>query len=141
LYGDQHRWQIVDWKSPDKQLNGFDDVSKRFHRGEDGDDPFETLAGIYPADLLEEMAAHYEVIRSRPLIAVDEGGFTQYEVLRQGGYHGFETGEVFEAVIDKAAEGRALKRGDIRILQRTTPAIQQASYRIPAAWLKQYEEV
>lgn len=135
IYGDRHPWQIVDWKSPDKQLNRFSQITERFHRGDQPADPFATLDGVYPADLLAEMAAHYERLRARPLIAHDEGGFTQYEVLRVGGYRGFATGSVFEAVIDKAAEGRALKRGDIRILQRTTPPIQTDSYRLPAGWI------
>lgn len=141
VYGDQHYWQIVDWKSPDKQLNGFADVSQRFLRGEEGGDPFETLAGIYPAELLAEMAAHYESLRTRPLIAQDEGGFTQYEVLRHNGYRGFERGAVFEAVLDRAAEARALRRGDIQILQRATPTIQSDSYRLPVGWAKEKEEV
>lgn len=141
IYGDRHPWQIVDWKSPGKQLNGFRDVTARFRRGHAASDPFETLAGVYPDDLLVEMADHYELVRSRPAIATDEGGFTQYEVLRLNGYRGFPRGDVFEAVIDKSAETRAIRRGDIRILQSSTPTIQPGSYRLPAGWAKQLEEV
>jgi hypothetical protein len=140
VYGDRHPWQIVDWKTHGKQLNRFDDVANRFHRGEPPADPFDTLADVYPADLLDEMRAHYEKVRRRGVIAVDEGGFSQYEVIRQTGYAGFPPGEVFEAVLDKAAEARALERGDIRVLQQTTTAIPAGSYRLPDGWI-QNEEV
>jgi hypothetical protein len=44
-------------------------------------------------------------------------------------------------VLDKAAEARALERGDIRVLQQTTTAIPAGSYRLPEGWLNQNEEV
>ena len=141
LYGDRHPWQIVDWKSSSKQLNGYAEITTRFHRGEHATDPFETLRGVYPDDLLDEMSAHYERVRSRPVVAGPEGGFTQYEVLRFNGYCGYPRGSVFEAVLDKAAEGRAIARGDIRILKSSTPSIQPSSYRLPRGWIKQLEEV
>lgn len=137
IYGDRHLWQIIDWKSPGTQLNRFDDIAARFRRGDRPADPFQVLAGLYPQDLLAEMAAHYERVRRRPAVAVDEGGFSQYEVLRPNGYRGFPHGSVFEAVIDKAAEIRAIKRGDIRVIERTTEAIQPDSYRLPAGWTNQ----
>lgn len=50
--------QIVDWKSTDIQLNPYESLT--FHRTfENPQDPFEALAGLYPAEALEEMEAHY----------------------------------------------------------------------------------
>lgn len=58
-YGDLHQFQIVDWKSPDQQLNGYRDVVGRFRRGTPAADPFETLANVFPAESLEAMRAVY----------------------------------------------------------------------------------
>lgn len=52
--------QIVDWKSPDEQLNSYANVAARW-RGRNASDPFTVLRGIYPDEALEEMAAHYGV--------------------------------------------------------------------------------
>jgi len=53
-----HDRQIVDWKSPDMQLNTFAQVvALRNSRG--AVDPFVELAGIYPADSLRAMRRHY----------------------------------------------------------------------------------
>jgi hypothetical protein len=51
--------QIVDWKSPEAQLNPYDRIAARW-RFRGSYEPFETLAGIFPAEALEEMQAHYE---------------------------------------------------------------------------------
>lgn len=56
--------QIVDWKTSGTQLNSY--TSLRRHRPTGTTDPFETLADIYPAEALDEMAAHYRV---RKLVA------------------------------------------------------------------------
>jgi hypothetical protein len=53
-----HDFQIVDWKTTGTQLNAYADLGR--HRGIAAGDPFEVLAGIYPEEALEEMAAHYE---------------------------------------------------------------------------------
>lgn len=58
-YGDVHDFQIVDWKSPAEQLNGWDQIVGRFSRGTAPSDPFETLRTVFPADALEEMRAIY----------------------------------------------------------------------------------
>ena len=50
---------IVDWKSPEHQLNPYKVVSN-LHRSELVRDPFQVLAGRYPAEALDEMAAHYQ---------------------------------------------------------------------------------
>lgn len=141
VYGDLHQWQIVDWKSPGEQLNVYRDVSARFRNGTSPDDPFQVLAGVYPDELLADMHRHYELLRGRPTVAVDEGGFSKYEVTRATGYAGFAPGSVFEAVLKKQAEARALQRGDIRLIERSTPPLQPANYAMPAGWLNQQEEV
>lgn len=53
-----HDAQIVDWKSPDTQLNEY--AALRRYRGSEQPDPFDVLAGVYPDEALEEMQAHYE---------------------------------------------------------------------------------
>jgi glycosyltransferase involved in cell wall biosynthesis len=57
-YGDQHPWQIVDWKTTGTQLNPFGAVTSRHHHRLTGD-PFETLAGIFPPEALDEMRDHH----------------------------------------------------------------------------------
>lgn len=59
-----HDRQIVDWKSPGEQLNSYRDIAAR-RRCVGQDDPFTELAGLYPDEALEEMAAHY----ARALVA------------------------------------------------------------------------
>lgn len=59
--------QIIDWKSPDIQLNPYESLT--FHRAfANPQDPFEALAGLYPADALAEMARHYDRAR-QPAVA------------------------------------------------------------------------
>jgi len=50
--------QIVDWKSPEDQLNPYATVAAR-HRPELTRDPFQVLTGRFPDEALDEMAAHY----------------------------------------------------------------------------------
>jgi hypothetical protein len=52
--------QIVDWKSPSQQLNGYEDL-RRHQTAAEYDDPFAALADVYPAEALREMRAHYGV--------------------------------------------------------------------------------
>jgi len=49
--------QIVDWKTDGANLNPYE--SLRRHKVELERDPFDILAGRYPADLLEQMRDHY----------------------------------------------------------------------------------
>ena len=58
--------QIVDWKSPDQQINSYEGV--RRWRGREGDDPFEVLQGVFPDEALQEMQAHYAQTRERELV-------------------------------------------------------------------------
>lgn len=57
-YGDLHPRQIVDWKTPGVQMNSYETIAKR-HRGRQVGDPFELLEGVFPAEALAEMRAHY----------------------------------------------------------------------------------
>jgi len=58
--------QIVDWKSPDNQLNPY--RSLRPHRPlAEPSDPFTALRGIYQDEFLEQMQEHYE--HARGLVA------------------------------------------------------------------------
>lgn len=66
LWGDQmriehrhlHDRQIVDWKTPGRQLNPYETILRR-HHGTRMLNPFRELAGIYPAEALAEMKRHY----------------------------------------------------------------------------------
>lgn len=137
VYGDQHPWQFIDWKTHGEQLNDFDAVIKRFRRRTEPADPFDQLAGLYPAEALEEMHGYYERIRARPFINTIEGGFSQYRVTGKRPYRGHKRGDVFEAVLEHAAEQRALARGDIERLREVTPDLVPGSYRLPPEWLRQ----
>jgi hypothetical protein len=55
--------QIVDWKSPEQQINSYLQVSR--WRKPQGEDPFEVLADVFSAEALAEMQVHY----SRELVA------------------------------------------------------------------------
>ena len=59
-HADSNPLQIVDWKSPDEQLNGYQEVSR--WRSKEKGDPFEMLADIFPAEALDEMAEHYSLV-------------------------------------------------------------------------------
>jgi hypothetical protein len=52
-----HDFQIVDWKSPVEQLNGYDMLAG--YRGRTVTDPFKALAGVYPQEALAEMQTLY----------------------------------------------------------------------------------
>jgi hypothetical protein len=56
-HGELDARQIVDWKSPDQQINSYEGVAR--WRKLKGEDPFEVLADVFPAEALEEMQAHY----------------------------------------------------------------------------------
>ncbi len=58
LYGDLHPRQLVDWKTHGVQMNAYPTVAAR-HPGLAAGDPFDLLAGLYPATALEAMEAHY----------------------------------------------------------------------------------
>jgi hypothetical protein len=57
-----------------------------------------------------------------------------YLVAGRLAYRGHEHGVVFEATLDPSAESRAIGRGAIRVIERSTPSIKPGSYRLPAGW-------
>lgn len=59
-----HDRQIVDWKTPTVQMNSYQQVTSLYQIGA-SKDPFDELAGVYPAEAIEEMRAHYETLRPR----------------------------------------------------------------------------
>lgn len=58
--------QIVDWKSAGANLNGYDRVGQWRQAVAD---PWEELAGTYPAEALAEMRSHYGIRRREPVPA------------------------------------------------------------------------
>jgi hypothetical protein len=52
-----HDYQIVDWKSPDAQLNTYEELGR--FRASSVADPFEVLADFYPAESLAAIRALY----------------------------------------------------------------------------------
>lgn len=56
-----HDAQIVDWKTAGGNLNPYDSIA-RVRQCETTGDPFTALAGVYPAEALEEMLAYYQSV-------------------------------------------------------------------------------
>lgn len=59
--------QIVDWKTPNTQLNTYEAIRRRYKSTDQGSDPFAELAGVFPEESLREMEEHYA--RARDLVA------------------------------------------------------------------------
>ena len=59
---------------------------------------------------------------------------TIYRVVGRG-YRGHQPGDLFEARLDPGAEARAIGRGDIHIVERSTPSVRSVRYRLPTGWL------
>ena len=57
-----------------------------------------------------------------------------YRVSGQLGYRDHKPGDVFEAVLDPDTEARALWRGNITLLERSTPTIRPGSFTLPVGW-------
>lgn len=55
-------------------------------------------------------------------------------------YRDHPPGSTFEAVIEQAAEERAVARGDIRVLERGTPQIRPGSFVLPVGWQSTHKE-
>lgn len=58
-----------------------------------------------------------------------------YEVTGRRQYRGHEPGTVFEAILDRGAEARAVARGDIRLIRHVQPGLEPDSFRLPPGWL------
>lgn len=57
-----------------------------------------------------------------------------YVVCGKRPYRGHQPGVMFEAALDAGAEQRAVARGDIRLLERTTPTVQAGAFSLPEGW-------
>jgi hypothetical protein len=59
-----------------------------------------------------------------------------YRVVGKRAYRGHEPGTEFWAVLDVNAERRALDRGDVVLLDRLIPRVEQGSFVFPDDWLR-----
>jgi hypothetical protein len=62
------------------------------------------------------------------------GQYGLYKVCGRRKYRGHDPGSLFEAVLQPLAEARAIRRGDIILLERITPRVQPGSYQLPRDW-------
>ena len=53
-----------------------------------------------------------------------------YEILRP--YRGHRQGARVEMVLDRMVEERAIRRGAVALLERSTPCLVEGSYRLPS---------
>jgi hypothetical protein len=60
--------------------------------------------------------------------------YGEYEVTGRREYRGHKPGTRFEANLERAAEQRAVDRGDIRLLRRFTPDLEDGSWTLPDPW-------
>lgn len=61
--------------------------------------------------------------------------FGRYQVVGRREYRGHETDTVFEARLDRNAEARAIRRGDIVLLEQIQPGLEPGSFVLPDGWL------
>ncbi len=54
-----------------------------------------------------------------------------YRVAGTRAYRGHNPGETFEAVLDERVEERAITRGNIVVVRRSTPSLTEGSYQLP----------
>lgn len=64
-----------------------------------------------------------------------------YEVIGKRAYRGHQPGALFEARLDRNAEGRAIQRGAIRLLERIANDLLSGTYRLPDGWPPHRKEV
>jgi hypothetical protein len=57
-----------------------------------------------------------------------------YKVVGPRRYRGHRPGDLFEARLDPGAEARAIGRGDIVVIDRSSPTVQPGTYTFPAGW-------
>ena len=57
-----------------------------------------------------------------------------YKVTGRLDFAGYKPGQTFTAVLEPVVERRAILRGNIRLLERTTPTIQPGTYQLPDGW-------
>lgn len=56
-----------------------------------------------------------------------------YVITGRNGYRGHQHGQRVEMVLDMHTEARAVARGSIELIERSTPRLTEGSYRLPAA--------
>lgn len=56
---------------------------------------------------------------------------TVYRVIARVPFRGHRPGGIFEATLGAAAERRAVERGDIEVVQRSTPGLKPGSWTLP----------
>lgn len=59
----------------------------------------------------------------------------EYFVTGNRRYRGHQPGSTFEARLDRNAEARAIRRGDIQLLRHIHPTVQPGTYTFPQGWL------
>lgn len=57
-----------------------------------------------------------------------------YQVTGRLPYRDHKHGEQFEASLETGEEERAIARGSITLIERSTPGITPGSYQLPAGW-------
>lgn len=57
-----------------------------------------------------------------------------YRVIGNRRYRGHEPGTEFTARLEPLAENRAVRRGDIEVVDRLEPIIRAGSYTLPDGW-------
>lgn len=62
------------------------------------------------------------------------GSYGLYEVTGRRPYRGHKPGTRFEARLEPMAEKRAVRRGDITLLERVVPTLAPGSTRLPDDW-------
>lgn len=59
---------------------------------------------------------------------------SKYRVTGTRAYREQQPGSTFEATLDPDAEARALRRGDIELIERSQTGLRPGSYRLPDRW-------
>lgn len=65
---------------------------------------------------------------------------TLYLVVGPRRYRDHPPGETFEADLPTDVEARAIGRGSITVVKRSTPSLQPGSFQAPPGWLQQEKE-
>lgn len=59
---------------------------------------------------------------------------TVYQVIGNRMFRQYQPGDLFEAQLPQGMEQRALRRGAIQVVERSTPSIQPERFTAPAGW-------
>jgi len=66
--------------------------------------------------------------------------FAVYRVIGNRAYRGHERGTEFIARLEPLAANRAIRRGDIELVERVDPIIRAGSYTLPDGWESPHTE-